>query len=117
MTKLLTEESTPHPFASTNEDDVDPNFYRPVVDAAKRLGLQHCHTMGDWFVGWNPRSESGSAEGHWVHWVNLAAYILSHPATKAVAPKQYQPQLVFDRKMYNGGKELSSDKLTKFFGE
>lgn len=94
-----------------NNDD----FYRPVVEAAKRLGLHHCHTMGDWFVGFSPRNDSNNAEGHWAHWVNLAAYILSHPATKVVAPENYRTDLTFDKDMYYGGKVLSYEHIADFF--
>lgn len=46
----------------------------------------------DWWVGWG-KDESCQFEGPWAHMAILAAKILRHPNTKAVAPNLYQPDI------------------------
>lgn len=87
--------------------------------ASKRCGIQQCPWMtnGDWFTSWSPRNDNNNAEGTWHHWANLAAFILSHPATQAVAPELYRPDLPVDRQMYVGGKMLSEAQVRELFPE
>lgn len=87
----------------------------PEIEAAKRLGIQRCPWMGDWFVAWSPRNENQNGEGTWHHWANLAAGILSHPATAIAAPELYRPDLKMDAELYNGGVVLDDDAIAKLF--
>ena len=89
-----------------------------VFTAAKRCGIQRCPWMenGDWFTSWSPRNSNTNAEGTWAHWVNLAAYILSHPATGEVAPDMFHPNLKADPSLYTGGKALTETQIQHFFG-
>jgi hypothetical protein len=87
----------------------------PVFSAAKRCGLQHAPWMGDWFTSWSPRNDNNNAEGSWHHWANLAAYILSHPATQIVAPELYRADLKPDETMYSGGNQLTDEQITSLF--
>lgn len=86
-----------------------------VFNAAKRLGIQRCPWMNDWFVSWSPRNSNSNAEGSWHHWANLAAMILSHPATKVVAPDLYRPDLKPDKELYTGGSTLSPEQIKAMF--
>lgn len=88
-----------------------------VFDAGKRLGLSWCPEMGDWFVGYSPRNCNYHDEGTWAHWCNLAAFILSHPATQVVDPKNYRPDLVADPQMYTGGGSLTDEQAAQFFAK
>jgi hypothetical protein len=84
-----------------------------TLRAAKRLGMQHCPWMGDWFVSHSPRNCNSNAEGTWHHWANLAAMILSDPRTQAVAPDLYRPDLKPDESMYTEGNTLPDEMLPK----
>lgn len=53
-----------------------------VIQSGKRLGVRHCHWMGDWFNSWSPRNDNSNAEGCWSEWVGMANAILAHPLTK-----------------------------------
>lgn len=86
-----------------------------IFAAAKRLGIRRCPWMGDWFVSWSPRNDNCNAEGTWLHWANLAAYILSHPATKEVAPHLYRSDLTADDQLYSGGNELTDEQIAQYF--
>lgn len=86
-----------------------------VFTAGKRCGVQYCPWMGDWFTSWSPRNSNSNAEGQWAHWVNLAAFILSHKATEAVCPSLYRPDLVFDPNLYTGGNTLTEEQIKEFF--
>ena len=88
---------------------------KPVFSAAKRCGLEHIPCMNDWFVSWSPRNDNCNAEGHWAHWANLAAHILSHPATQAVAPHLYRPDLQSDPEMYSECPVLTEEQVRQFF--
>lgn len=88
---------------------------RNVFQAGKRCGIQHFVPLGDWFVSWSPRNENSNAEGHWAHFVNLAKFILSHPATEIVDKDAFMPQLKADPNMYNGGVQLTEDQLKELF--
>ncbi len=55
---------------------------RPVIQAAKRCGVQWCPWMGDWFTSWSPRNDNRNAEGTWEDWVTLAKAILAHELTR-----------------------------------
>lgn len=86
-----------------------------VFQAAKRCGIRWCPWMGDWFNSWSPRNGNENAEGAWHHWANLAAFILSHPATKEVAPELYRPDLKPNHGMYVDGNKLSDEQVKEFF--
>lgn len=58
----------------------------PVLDAAKRCGVQWDPWMGDWFTSWSPRNGNSNAEGTWEHWIVLALQILQDPMTAIVWP-------------------------------
>lgn len=47
----------------------------------------------DWWVGWG-KTEGCQFEGPWVHLAILAAKILRHPNTRAVAPNLYREDIV-----------------------
>jgi hypothetical protein len=59
----------------------------PVIQAAKRCGMQWTPWMGDWFTSWSPRNDNNNAEGTWDHWVDLAIGILQDPLTGLVRPE------------------------------
>lgn len=63
---------------------------KPMLDAAKRLGVAWTPWMGDWFVSWSPRNSNNNAEGTWEHWITLAQLILNDPMTAIVRPEVYQ---------------------------
>lgn len=86
----------------------------PVYKATKRCGIQRWEGMGDWFSSWSPRNGNNNSEGSWHHWVNLANYILSHPATKIVAPESYRdtPKAVH---MYTDCNELTKEQIAELF--
>lgn len=86
-----------------------------VFKAAKRLGIQRCPWMGDWFVSWSPRNSNSNAEGTWFHWVNLAKFILSHEATSAVSPADYMPELKPNTELHTGGPSLSEESIQQLF--
>ncbi len=86
-----------------------------IFRAGKRCGIRRASWMGDWFTSWSPRNDNGNAEGQWAHWANLAAYILSHPATQQVAPHLYTPTLKADAGMYTEGDVLTDDQIKAFF--
>ena len=87
-----------------------------IFNAAKRCGIQRCHDFeNDWFSSWSPRNGNTNAEGIWAHWVNLAKFILSHPATEIVDPESYRPELKPDSSMYTGGTELSEEQINQLF--
>jgi hypothetical protein len=90
---------------------------KEIFAAAKRCGIRRCPWMtdGDWFTSWSPRNSNSNAEGTWAHWVNLAAFILSHPATKEVNPEMFRPDLKADPSMYNGGKGLTVEQVQTIF--
>ncbi len=93
-----------------------PDFREiPEINAAKRLGIQRCAWMNDWFVPWSPRNENKHGEGTWHHWANLAAAILSHPATKEAAPHLYREDLKYDPDLYYGGAVLSEEQVARLF--
>lgn len=87
----------------------------PEIGAAKRLGIQRCPWMGDWFVAWSSRNGNQNGEGTWHHWVNLAAAILSHPATKIVAPELYREDMKHDSGLYSGGNTLDDEQIETLF--
>lgn len=89
----------------------------PTYAAGKRCGIWRCPWMGDWFTSWSPRNGNNNAEGSWHHWANLAAYILSHPATKEVAPNLYRPDLKPDDNLYAGGNILTNEQIAQLFKE
>lgn len=62
----------------------------PAVSAGKRLGVQWCPWMGDWFTSWSPRNSNSNAEGPWAHWVDLAVRILQDPMTATVRPDAHE---------------------------
>lgn len=93
----------------------EPDFTETdVVQAGKRLGIRRPHWMGDWFNSWSPRNDNSNAEGTWHHWCNLSAYILSHPATKIVAPELHR-ELPFDPALYSGGNVLTEQQIADLF--
>jgi hypothetical protein len=51
----------------------------------KRANIRHSDWLDDWWVGYG-KDESCQFEGPWGHMAILAAKILRHPNTKAVAP-------------------------------
>lgn len=57
-----------------------------TIGAGKRLGLEWCPWMDDWFVSWSPRNSNSNAEGPWDQWVDLALMILQDPMTAKVRP-------------------------------
>ena len=98
-------------------DEVKPQNWNEydICEAAKRCGIRRPGWMGDWFTSWSPRNDNMNAEGTWAHWCNLAAFILSHPATEKAAPHLFQPELKFDPKMYASGPVLTEDEIEQFF--
>lgn len=60
---------------------------RPAFGAGKRLGVQWCPWMDDWFTSWSPRNSNSNAEGPWDQWVDLALMILHDPLTAKVRPE------------------------------
>lgn len=62
----------------------------PAVKAGKRLGVQWCPWMDDWFTSWSPRNSNSNAEGPWAQWVDLALRILQDPMTAAVRPDAHE---------------------------
>lgn len=83
---------------------------QPVIQGGKRLGLQWCPWMGDWFSSWNPDGDHGNAQGSWYQWAYLAAKILKHPFTYAVAPELFQPDIP-TKDIYLETNRLSDDVL------
>lgn len=84
----------------------------PVIGAAKRLGVQWCPWMEDWFTSWSPRNSNNNAEGTWEEWANLAARILAHPFTEKVSPELYRPGLLADLpELYTTGGTLKADEI------
>jgi hypothetical protein len=61
----------------------------PAVTGGKRLGVQWCTWMGDWFTSWSPRNSNSNAEGPWDHWVDLALAILHDSMTAKVRPEAH----------------------------
>jgi hypothetical protein len=61
----------------------------PALSAGKRLGVQWCPWMGDWFTSWSPRNDNNNAEGEWDQWVDLALKILSDPLTQITRPEAF----------------------------
>lgn len=90
---------------------------RSIFRAAKRCGIRQCEWMknGDWFISWSPRNDNSNSEGTWAHWVNLARFILSHPATEIVDKEAYIPELKADISMYTGGALLSEEQVKELF--
>lgn len=86
-----------------------------VFEAAKRCGIRRASWIGDWFTSWSPRNDNCNAEGNWAHWVNLAKFILSHPATEVVDKEAYNPTLAVDRSMHTDCVTLSDEQLAKWF--
>jgi hypothetical protein len=66
---------------------------KPVhLRGGKRTNIGPSEWLDDWWVGWG-KDESCQFEGPWEHMAILAAKILSHPNTEAVAPNLYRPDL------------------------
>lgn len=86
----------------------------PAIRAAKRLGVQRCPWMGDWFTSWSPRNSNNNAEGSWAEWAHMAAQILSHPATRLAAPELYRPELK-EASSSAGLCELREDQISEVF--
>lgn len=90
----------------------------PVHSAGKRIGVQWCPWMTDWFNSWSPRNANSNAEGPWDHWVDLAILILKDPMTAIVRPEAHelaQRLATFD--FYNEvGRLLTSEELAARFG-
>ncbi len=62
----------------------------PLINVAKRLGVQWTPWMDDWFTSWSPRNDNNHAEGHWDHWVDLLIGILRDPLTSIVRPEAHE---------------------------
>ena len=62
----------------------------PVHSDGKRVGVQWCPWMTDWFTSWSPRNYNSNAEGPWDHWVDLAIQILQDPMTAIVRPDVFE---------------------------
>jgi hypothetical protein len=86
-----------------------------IFEAGKRCGIRRAEWMGDWFMSWSPRNDNEYAEGQWAHWVNLAKFILSHPATEIVDRGAFSPNLKADPEMYTEGKQLTQEQIQTFF--
>ena len=83
-----------------------------VINGAKRLGVQWCPWMGDWFTSWSPRNGNSNAEGTWQEWANLAALILKHPFTERVSPQLYRPDLPAEA-LYTTAPTLADGEIRK----
>ena len=87
--------------------------YIPGIASAKRVTIQHCPWMGDWFVSHSPRNRNMNAEGPWSHWVDLALSILQHEFTGHVRPELCEA--VKDFELHNhyseNYRELSDDEI------
>jgi hypothetical protein len=59
----------------------------PAIKAGKRLGVNWCPWMGDFFISHSPRNSNSNAEGPWAQWVDLALRILKDPMTATVRPE------------------------------
>lgn len=87
----------------------------PVLKGGKRLGIRWTPWMGDWFVSWSPRNDNEHAEGQWFQWAHLAAAILSHPMTRAVAPDLYRDDLPVRRDLYtDADKEMAEQEIADY---
>lgn len=87
----------------------------PELSAGKRLGVQRCPWMGDWFTSWSPRNCNNNAEGQWSQWAQLAAMILSHPATKATMPHLYRDDFCKLESLYTDGPVLNEAQIAELF--
>lgn len=72
------------------EDDLGVDDRVRLIDSAKRVGISWLPDSGDLFVSYNPKTDRGSCEGPWDHWVDLAIQILQSPLTEIVRLDAYQ---------------------------
>jgi hypothetical protein len=91
----------------------------PVLEAAKRCGVQWAHWMGDWFTSWSPRNMNNYAEGSWDHWVELAVGILQDPLTKVVRPEAFEAAAPLVRQNFydESNRRLTDEELAQRFPE
>lgn len=86
--------------------------------AGKRLGVQWCTWMGDWFTSWSPRNSNSNAEGPWGHWVDLALRILQDPMTATVRPDAHEAVAGLGLRDFYGEVDVSltDEQLAERFG-
>ncbi len=90
-----------------------------MPSGGKRLGMEHCEWLGDWFVSHSPRNSNSNAEGPWDHWVDFAIQILQHPATGVVRPEAHVAahQHLEAKGFYSEtSRDLTEDECTELFG-
>lgn len=88
-----------------------------LPSGGKRLSMEHCYWLGDWFTSFSPRNSNSNAEGPWDHWVDLAIGILQHPATKVVRPEAHAAvQRLETRGFYDEtGRDLTEAEIGELF--
>lgn len=91
---------------------------KPMIPSGgKRLAMEHCEWMGDWFVSHSPRNSNSNAEGQWDQWVDMAVQILQHPATAITRPDAHAAAegLAVANYYSEVGHTLTDDEIERLF--